>query len=142
MPGIVGLITRIPREQAVWQLQRMVRTLLHEPFYLAGTWVEESLGVYVGWVVREGSFSDGMPLRSERGEVVVVFSGEEYPEPGTAQRLKDRGHELDVAGPNYLVHLYEEDPSFPAGLNGRFHGLLIDRNRRTSTLFNDRYGMH
>ena len=44
--------------------------------------------------------------------------------------------------PRYLVHLYEEDPSFPAGLNGRFHGLLTDRNRRTAVLFNDRYGMH
>ena len=68
-------------------------------------------------------------LRSERGDVVLVFSGEEFPEPGTAQRLNERGHKLDGAGPDYLVHLYEEDPSFPAGLNGRFHGLLIDRNR-------------
>ena len=83
-----------------------------------------------------------MPLSSERGDVVVVFSGEEYPEPGTAQHLKERGHQFDPDGPDYLVHLYEEDPSFPACLNGRFHGLLIDRNRRTSTLFNDRYGMH
>src|SRR5205823_10633008 len=31
---------------------------------------------------------------------------------------------------------------FPAGLNGRFHGLLTDRSRATTTLFNDRYGMH
>ena len=29
-----------------------------------------------------------------------------------------------------------------AGLNGRFHGLLTDRNSAMSTLFNDRYGMH
>ena len=65
-----------------------------------------------------------MPLQNERGDVILVFSGEEFPEPGTAQRLKERGHELDGAGPSYLVHLYEEDPSFPAGLNGRFHGLL------------------
>ncbi len=142
MPGIVGLITRTPRERAVRQLQRMVRTLLHESSYLAGMWVEESLGVYVGWVAREDSFSDGMPLRSKREEVVLVFSGEEYPEPGTAQRLKERGYEFDAAGPSYLVHLYEEDPSFLAGLNGQFHGILIDRNRRTSTLFNDRYGIH
>ena len=120
----------------------MIEALGHENFYVAGTWAEESLGVYVGWVAREGSFSDGMPLRNERGDVVLVFSGEEFPEPGTAQRLKERGHELDVTGPSYLVHLYEEDPSFPAGLNGRFHGLLIDRNRGTAVLFNDRYGMH
>ena len=142
MPGIVGLITRIPRERAVPQLQQMVGTLLHEPFYLAGTWIEESLGVYVGWVAREGSFSDRMPVRNERRDVTLVFSGEEYPEPGTIQRLKQRGHVLDATGPSYLVHLYEEDLSFPAGLNGRFHGLLTDRNRRSTVLFNDRYGMH
>ena len=53
-----------------------------------------------------------------------------------------RGHTLDIEGPEYLVHWYEEDPSFPAGLNGRFHGLLADRARRTTTLFNDRFGMH
>jgi asparagine synthase (glutamine-hydrolysing) len=142
MPGIVGLITRMPREQVVPRLEQMVETLLHEQFYIVGTWVEESLGVYVGWVARKGSVSDRMPLHNERVDVTLAFSGEEYPEPGAAQRLKARGHELDVAGPNYLVHAYEEDPSFPAGLNGRFHGLLIDRNRRTATLFNDRYAMH
>jgi len=41
-----------------------------------------------------------------------------------------------------LVHLSEEDSSFPAGLNGLFHGLLTDRRRGTAMLFNDRYGMH
>ena len=95
--------------------------------------------MYVGWVARKDSFSDGMPLRNERGDVVLVFSGEEFPEPGTVQHLKERGHEFDVAGPSYLAHLYEEDPSFPAGLNGRFHGLVADRNRGTAMLFNDRY---
>jgi asparagine synthase (glutamine-hydrolysing) len=142
MPGIVGCITRLPRELAETEIRRMVTTLLHESFYVAGTWADESLGVYVGWVAREGSFSDGMPLRNERGDVVLVFSGEEFPEPGTAQRLKAQGHEVDGDGPSYLVHLYEEDPSFPARLNGRFHGLLADRNRGTAVLFNDRYGMH
>ena len=120
----------------------MMAVLCHETFYVAGRWVDESLGVYLGWVARKDSFSDGMPLRSERGDVVLAFSGEEFPEPGTVQRLKERGHELDAAGPSYLVHLYEEDPSFPAGLNGRFHGLLTDRKRRSAVLFNDRYGMH
>jgi asparagine synthase (glutamine-hydrolysing) len=141
MPGIVGLITRMPREQATAELFRMVEVLRHEDFYATGTWTDESSGVYVGWVARTGSFSDGMPLRNERGDV-LIFSGEDFPEPGTAQRLRERGHELDAAGCDYLVHLYEEDPCFPAGLNGRFHGLLIDRNLGTAALFNDRYGMH
>src|SRR6266571_75805 len=142
MPGIVGLVTRMPRELAEPELLRMVAALCHEPFYSIGTWVDESRGVYVGWIVRKDSFSDGMPLRNEEGDVVLVFSGEEFPEPGTAHRLKERGHRLDMAGPSYLVHLYEEDRSFPAGLNGRFHGLLTDGTRGTTTLFNDRYGMH
>ena len=141
MPGIVGLITNMPREWAEPQLLRMVEALRHESFYVTGTWVDESLGVYVGWVARKNSFCDGMPLCNERGDVVLAFSGEEFPEPGTASRLKQKGHSLNPEGPSYLVHLYEEDPAFPAGLNGRFHGLLADRTRGTAMLFNDRYGM-
>lgn len=142
MPGIVGLLTKMPREWAEPQLLHMVESLRHESFYGTGAWINESLGVYVGWTVRKNSFSDGMPLYNERGDVVLVFSGEEFPEPGTARRLKERGHAVEATGPSYLVHLYEEAPSFPVGLNGRFHGLLTDRTLGTAMLFNDRYGMH
>lgn len=142
MPGIVGLLTRMPREWAELELLRMVEALRHENFYVTGTWRDATLGVYAGWVARKNSFSDGMPLRNERGDVVLVFSGEEFPDPGTERYLNVRGHRLEPAGPSYLVHLYEENSSFPAGLNGRFHGLLTDRSRGTTTLFNDRYGMH
>jgi asparagine synthase (glutamine-hydrolysing) len=141
LPGIVGIITKMPRERAERELLQMLEALRHENFYVTGTWVDESLGVYVGWVARKGSFSDGMPLRNERGDVVLTFAGEEFPEPGTIQRLKQSGHQLDADGPSYLVHLYEDDPFFPAGLNGRFHGLIADRNRGTALLFIDRYGM-
>lgn len=143
MPGIVGLITAMPRDQAVSQLLRMVRTLRHESFYETGTLVDESLGVYVGWSVQKNSFSDGMPLRNERGDVDLVFSGEEFPDLDTAPRLKGQGHVVEATqGSSYLIHLYEEDAAFPSGLNGRFHGLLIDRRHGTVSLFNDRYGMH
>src|SRR5690348_16407459 len=101
MPGIVGCITRLPRERAEAELLQMIEALHHEKFYVTGAWAEESLGVYIGWVVREGSFSDGMPLRNERGDVVLVFAGEEFPEPGTAQHLKERGHACEVDGPSY-----------------------------------------
>jgi asparagine synthase (glutamine-hydrolysing) len=142
MPGIVGLITKMPRQWAEPQLLRMVQALHHESFYASGTWIDESMGVYVGWIARKNSFSDGMPLRNERGDSVLVFSGEEYPEPGIARLLKEQGHELATDGPSYLVHLYEADPEFPRGLNGRFHGLLTDRAREIAILFNDRYGLH
>ena len=142
MPGIVGLITRMPRERAERQLLQMVEAIRHEPFYATGTWVDEALGVYVGWAERDGSFSSRMPLHNERQDVTLVFSGEEFAEPGIVQRLKQREHILEADGPFYLAHLYEDDPSFPAGLNGIFHGLLCDRTRQIAMLFNDRYGMH
>jgi asparagine synthase (glutamine-hydrolysing) len=142
MPGIVGLVTKMPRERAERELLSMVAAIRHDSFYTTGTWIHEPFGVYVGWAARENSFCDRMPVRNERGEVVLVFSGEEFSEPGTANRLKAEGHELDTEGPSYLVHRYEEDPAFPAGLNGRYQGLLVDEPRGTMMLFNDRYGMH
>ena len=142
MPGIIGLITKMPRESAQRELQRMLETLRHDNSYTSGTWLDERLGVYVGWVARKNSFCDEMPLTNEREDVVLAFSGEEYPEPGAASRLKNQGHALATEGSSYIVHLYEEDPNFPAGLNGRFHGLLTNRTQGTSLLFNDRYGMN
>jgi len=142
VPGIVGLITKMPRERAEEQLRRMVQSLRHESFYLTGTWSDELLGVYVGWVERKDSFSHGMPLSNERGDVVLVFSGEEFPEPGVRTALGTRGHAVLPDGPSYLVHKYEEELDFPKGLNGRFQGLVADRTRSTAMLFNDRYGMH
>jgi asparagine synthase (glutamine-hydrolysing) len=141
MPGIVGLITKMPRERAVRELTSMLESVRHESFYTTGTWTDETLGIYVGWCERKNSFSEAMPQRNERADLVLVFSGEEYPEAGTARRLRDRGHELDGEGPSYLVHLAEDDPGFPAGLNGMFHGLLTNRRLGTATLFNDRFGM-
>src|SRR5882672_1253659 len=111
MPGIVGLITKMPQQRAEAELHRMLEALRHEAFYRTGTWIDESRGVYVGWSALEGSFSDGMPLANEQGDISLVFSGEEYPESGAS----------------YLVRRYEEEPTFPASLNGMFHGLLTDQ---------------
>lgn len=142
MPGIVGIITKKPAKWAESQVCQMIETQRHESFYTSGTWKDECLGVYVGWTALQNSFSDGMPLTNERGDVSLVFSGEEYPEPGTAERLRRQGHSLNSDDSSYLVHLYEDDPNFVVKLNGLFHGLLVDRTRGTATLFNDRYGMH
>ncbi|MBE0657333.1 MAG: hypothetical protein IH602_06555 [Bryobacteraceae bacterium] len=114
----------------------------HEAFYTSGTWTDESLGVYVGWTSRSGSPFSSMPVCSETGGVTLVFSGEDFPDPGVARRLKQTGQESSKGRPSYLVRWYEEDPSFPKGLNGRFHGLVVDSRRGRVLLFNDRYGIH
>lgn len=125
MPGIVGLITRMPKRLAEAELHRMLDAVSHEPFYVTGTWMDESLGVYLGWTAREGSSAGVRPLKSEDGDVLAL-SGEEYSEPGLACDFDRR-----VVG-----------SSFPASLNGRFHGLLVNRRGQSATLFNDRYGLH
>src|SRR5882757_4996309 len=141
MPGIVGLITKLPRATAEPQLMKMLRSVNHEPFYSCGTWIDESLGVYVGWTALPGSFSEGMPLRNEREDICLIFSGEEYSERRTAHR-SGQGHSRDWAESGYLLRQYEEDPNFVQNLNGMFHGLILDRTRGVATVFNDRYGMH
>lgn len=142
MPGIVGLITKMPRERAESELRQMVATLRHESFYDTGTWIDDSQGVYVGWAVRKGSFAEAMPICNERGDAVLIFSGEEFSGHGAVGQLRENGHVLPDGGPSYLIHLYEEDPRFLSGLNGQFHGLLLDRKQAITMLFNDRYGMH
>jgi len=142
MPGIVGLITTLPRDRAERQLLAMLETLQHEASYVRGTYIDESLGLYIGWVARAGSFSDRMPVTNEAGSALLVFSGEDHFEAGTSARLKERGHAVEANEPGYLIHLYEEDSTFPSALNGWFHGLVADRARGKATLFNDRFGMH
>src|SRR5579863_4864997 len=116
MPGIVGLITRMPRPRAEAELFQMVESLRHHPSYATGTLIDEAAGVYVGWVARANSFADGMPLYNELRSLVLVFSGEDYAAPDAKTHLRERGHTLEPGGPSYLVHLSEEDPHFPAGL--------------------------
>jgi asparagine synthase (glutamine-hydrolysing) len=141
VPGIVGLITQLPSQQARATLRQMLAVLRHEAFYVAGTWEDESQGIYVGWVAKKDSFAEHMPLCNEQRDLVLVFAGEDFPDSDTVSRLKRNGHDVESRGPSYLVHLAEDDPGFVAKLNGRFHGLLIDRSRGSALLFNDRYGL-
>jgi asparagine synthase (glutamine-hydrolysing) len=90
----------------------------------------------------KGSISEVMPLCNERGDVSLIFSGEEYSDPRTRDQVRSRGHSVGSTKSGYLVHLYEEDPEFVQSLNGMFHGLIADRARGVVALFNDRYGMH
>jgi asparagine synthase (glutamine-hydrolysing) len=132
----------MPPERAKLALSRMGAPICRESFYTDGTWTDEAGGVYVGWTARAGAFDDGMPIFNERRDVTLIFSGEEHPAPGFANRLRERGHAWGGEEASYLVHAYEDLPDFPAGLNGLFHGLVIDHRRQAVTLFNDRYGLH
>ena len=117
----------------------MVGSLLHERFYTSGTWCDKESGTYLGWVERE-TVASKEHVSNERGNLALFFSGEEFPEP--AHRLATQVREGGPLRPSSLIQLAEEDRSFPASLNGRFHGILVNRAEKTSLIFNDRYGMH
>jgi asparagine synthase (glutamine-hydrolysing) len=140
VPGIVGLVTRIPRKCAEEKIAAMVGALRHESFYITGTWSDEQLGVYCGWVARAGSFSANMPLCDPSGDAVLVFSGEDYSRCANAASAVIRTGAQNDAG--YLLQRRHDDHAFPASLNGRFQGLLADRVQGYALLFNDRFGMH
>jgi asparagine synthase (glutamine-hydrolysing) len=141
MPGIFGLITKMPCGWAQDQLRLMTQTLLHEPFYINGAWTDSSSGIYVGWTARAGSADAKMPLCNERGDVTLICSGEEFPDNDVRPRLKANGHTVALGALSHLVHMYEEDPLFFRELNGRFQGILNDRTAGITTLFNDRFGL-
>src|SRR3954447_21235433 len=111
MPGIVGLITRAPRARAERELLKMVEALRHGSSYVSGTWIDESLGVYVGCVAIKGSFSDGMPMHNDAGTKHLVFSGEEFSDPST---VSPNGSGRAGKPASYLLSLCGQDTKFPA----------------------------
>jgi asparagine synthase (glutamine-hydrolysing) len=140
MPGLVGLITRICRPEAEVQLKKMLNAIPREDFYSSGTWIDESLGVYVGWTALVGSFCEAMPLYNEKEDLCLIFSGEEYSDDRIRIRSQESdGRSIECA---YLIRKYERNHSFFKDLNGFFHGLIADRRLGEASLFNDRYGMH
>ena len=130
MPGLVGLITNMPRHDAQARLQRMVAALRHETSYATGTWCDESLGLYVGWAEREHDVKC-LPILSANGDLALHISGETFAEAGEPSDNRA-----------YLLQHAKEDACFPKRLNGLFHGVLADKRNRRAILFNDRYGMH
>ena len=142
MPGIVGLQTKLPRGWAESQLKRMVASMEHEAFYVSGTWINEALGVYIGWVLRNDASSGPMPLRNDRGDLVLILSGEDFSNPVPVERREGQTLQSERRPFLRMPDRWERDADFPACLNGRFQGLLVDHVSGASILFNDRYGLH
>ena len=132
MPGIVGVIGKGSRGKNEHDLHEMIDCMMHEPFYKKGHYIDEALGVYVGWTCHQDSFADCMPATNEKKDVVLLFTGEHFADQPSAQDYRASA----------LVRRYEvEGEAFVKGLNGWFSGLLIDSRQSKVILFNDRYAM-
>jgi asparagine synthase (glutamine-hydrolysing) len=142
MPGLAGILGPGRSEDRSAAVSRMVAVMRHEPFYTSGTYAAPGSALWAGWVGLRGSFSDGMPVWNEKRDIGLIFSGEDFTEPGEVARLKAAGHDVSPGKAGYLVHSYEERGSrFVESLNGRFSGVLIDLREGKVLLFNDRYGL-
>jgi len=141
MPGIAGIISHKSVEECQRLVRAMVLSMEHEPFYTSGAYAAPELGVYVGWVAHENSFTAGQVFFNEQRDIALVLSGECLADREVRSALKRKGHGLEDAN-NWLVHLYEEqgERCFEK-LNGLFSGLLMDKRQCKAFLFNDRYGM-
>lgn len=143
MPGIVGIIGAGPPKENQFELSRMLACMIHESSYVSGTYLNEYLGLSLGWVSHEGSFSDCMPVWNESKEICLIFSGEDFRDSDEIDRLRASGHECNPENASYLVHLYEEmGLEFIKRLNGWFSGVLVDLREPIVVLFNDRYGLN
>lgn len=132
MPGIVGIISQGNSKKLTHDLKVMVSAMTQEPFYAQRYFVDESLGVYLGWSWHKESFADCMPAMSENSDIVLLFAGEHFP-----ARASEKSHNAGE-----LIKQYERDgEQVFRDLNGWFSGVLIDRRNAKTFLFNDRYGM-
>ena len=142
MPGIAGVVSQSGANVDDRLLQAMIGTMLHEPSYSSGSYINAEIGVSVGWVSHQGSFSDCMPVWNENHDVCLLFSGEDHRDKEDVAGLHAKGHKCGHSNAEYIVHLYEEfgDGVFEA-LNGWFSGVLVDLAKQQAVLFNDRYGL-
>src|SRR4051812_42220021 len=83
------------------------------------------------------------PLRSESGDIVVVFNGEIYNHMELRRWLEERGHRMPSRSDGEILpHLYEElGPSFVERLNGTFAIALWDEPGGALHLMRDKFGV-
>jgi asparagine synthase (glutamine-hydrolysing) len=141
MPGIAGIIGRLPPDECQSLLQTMTETMKHQHCYVSGTRLAPEIGVYGAWVAHDNSFSARQNVLGKENEAVLLFSGECFPSSEHSSKFLRSGRRTGIGDVGALLLLYEaQGESFITGLNGLFSGLLIDPNRKRALLFNDRYG--
>src|SRR4030095_11612366 len=101
MPGIAGVITKMPKERADNILLPMLNCMMHEPTYSSGTFQNEDIGIYTGWVCHEQSFSDCMPVLNEKKDIALIFFGENYADLAITDELKKKNHLFNRTNANY-----------------------------------------
>src|SRR5262249_42629467 len=118
----------------------MVESMRHETYYVGNQYVNQELGLYLGWLSHPHSLGASMPLVSHDQRMVLIIVGEHFPHPH--KPISANGNGSSGGAAQDLLRLYEESESkFLTSLNGWFCGVGVDLRLGRVTLFNDRYGM-
>ena len=136
MPGLAVVIGPGDRRENEAVLQRMLRPMQHEAYYVSGTYADEHSQLYIAWSVHPGSYCDCMPITSDDGDFVLFVYGEHHSNDAGASAAGCHG---TARGLLPLITAPQADKL--RKLNGWLHGVLLDRRRRRVLVFNDRSGM-
>lgn len=109
-------------------LSRMMESMLQHQDLRCGSLILPELGCYLGWV--EHKDADAInPIRGSDGDAILVLTGEHF------------SH--DARGASASLQALWQGPRdrFLDELNGWFSGVMVDRQKQTIQLFNDRFGV-
>jgi len=99
------------------------------------------MGIYAGWTAHREGFSSANPYSNRTGELVLIIAGECYVESAN-QESTAKSADNSSRRAEAILDLYEKvGEEFVQKLNGLFSGLLIDRIKNRTFLFNDRFGV-
>jgi asparagine synthase (glutamine-hydrolysing) len=147
MPGLIIIVQNgqdnFESNRAV--IKEMVVAAMHENFYRAKFYEFPAYGLHVSKVYLDHEYCPETLSCNNNGTIFCIFSGELFSLQDTKKELRSAGYALDDARDlgELIVHLYElKGESFLRDLNGYFQLVLVDKNKQSIIIANDRFGIH
>src|SRR5437870_2920194 len=84
------------------RIQEVHTLILHESFYVHGTYILPEHGCYLGWVSHPDAFVNLNPIVNRAGDKILIFSGEHLDHDS----FDSSGHNGQKPG-THLINLYE-----------------------------------
>ena len=92
MPSILGIIGKLSKGNFDKKIKTMIQTIIHDPSYSFGTFVDDDLLHSIGWSCHKGSFSDCMPIVNEKNDILMFIAGEVFLDNAVLYDLKAELH--------------------------------------------------
>ena len=102
MPGLTGIICFAPYEQIDQDLDSMLGAMRYNSRYSHGRFIDEECGLRMAWTSHPGSFAEDMPLVSQGGDTVMIFTGEGQSVTAGPLSLMQKYMPKAVRGPNAI----------------------------------------